>query len=144
VKALKYLVALWVVILVYSLLSFFMGPAGLSAYDQLKTEEGRQQGNLAALERINRELEGEKLALSGDPETIRVRARELGYGSREERFIRIVGLSRTVRPPRDAGQVIAVRSPEFLEDSTIRVISLISGGVTLVFLLIYGALKMLV
>jgi cell division protein FtsB len=142
-KALKYLVALWVIIFVYSLLSFFSGAAGLSAYHQLETEENRQERNIRALEQVNGELTGERAALRNDPETIRVRARELGYGNREEQFIRIVGLSRTMRQRHEAGQVVGVRPPEFLSDSTIRLISLLAGGITLAFILICGALKML-
>jgi cell division protein FtsB len=143
VNALKYLISLWVIILVYSALSFFSGAVGLSAYDQLKTEVGRQEANIRALQRINREFEGEKAALIHDPETVRVRARELGYGNREERFVRIVGLSRTMRQRHDAGQVAGIRAPEFLSDATIRLISLLAGGITLAFLFICRALKLL-
>ncbi|MDR1909978.1 MAG: septum formation initiator family protein [Spirochaetaceae bacterium] len=142
-KALKYLAALWVSILVHSLLSFFAGSAGLSAYDQLKAETARQEANLEALQRTTGELEGEKAALLNDPQTIRVKARELGYGGPEEQFVRIVGLSRPMRQRYNAGQSIDARPPEFLPESTIRLVSLLAGGITLVFLLICRSLKML-
>jgi cell division protein FtsB len=143
VKALKYLAALWVAILVYAALSFFSGAAGLSAYGQLKAGAARQEANLAALERAAAELEGEKAALLNDPQTIRVKARELGYGGPEERFVRIVGLSRPMRQRYNAGQSAEAGTPEFLPDATIRLIALLAGGVTLLFLLICKSLKML-
>jgi hypothetical protein len=67
----------------------------------------------------------------------------LGYGRQEERFVRIVGLSRTIRQQLNAGQIVSAKAPEFMDDKTIRLIALIAGGVIMGFLLIVTLLKML-
>ena len=88
----KYLLVPWFSLAVYTVLSMYNGPAGIVPYRELLGEREKILENLDRLHGINRELEGTIDALLYDPETIRVRARELGYGETNERFIRIVGL----------------------------------------------------
>ena len=91
-KLSKYLLAPWFSLAVYTILSIYNGPAGLVPYRELLTEREKILENLDKLNMINQELEGTMDALLYDPETIRIKARELGYGTYDERFIRIVGL----------------------------------------------------
>lgn len=79
----KYLISLWVTIIVYSLLSLFAGARGISAYNQLKKEQDKQKTNLEYLKNINQKLEGKKDALLYDSDTITAYARELGYGAKD-------------------------------------------------------------
>jgi cell division protein FtsB len=126
-KALKYLVPLWVSIVVYSALSLFSGAVGFSVYDQLLKEKEKQARNLVLLQEINRELEGEAEALLYDFDTITAYARELGYGKPEERFIRIVGLPGRRNQHHDPGKIVKAEIPDFMAESDIRFISLACG-----------------
>jgi cell division protein FtsB len=126
-KALKYLIPVWVSIVVYSVLSLFSGAVGFSVYDQLLQERDKQKQNLVFLQELNRELEGEAEALLYDSDTIAAYARELGYGRSEERFIRIVGFSGRRNQRHDPGQIIKAEKPEFMAESDIRFISLACG-----------------
>jgi cell division protein FtsB len=140
----KYLASLWVILLMYSALTFFNGPKGISAYKQLHEEQNRQSVNIESLKTIHDELDGNRKALLMDPDTIAAEARELGYARDTERFVRIVGLGKPMRPQYNPGQTLAAREPSFMENKTVRVIALIAGGITLVFLSIVQFLKMLV
>jgi cell division protein FtsB len=143
-RLLKYLFPLWVSILVYSSLAFFHGSSGFSAYDELKAERNKQLANLDALKKINRELEGDRDALLYDEDTIAVHARELGYGTENERFVRIAGLSKTMRRQYWAGETAEAQTPPSMDEKTIRTISLIAGGIVLGFIFFIRILKMLI
>ena len=88
----KYLLAPWLSLAVYTVLSVYNGPAGFVSYRELLAEKQKILENLDKLNITNQELEGTLDALFYDAETIRIKARELGYGEPNERFIRIVGL----------------------------------------------------
>ena len=88
----KYFLAPWLSLAVFTFLSIYNGPAGMVPYRELTSERHKILENLDKLHIINRELEGTMDALLYDAETIRIKARELGYGENNERFIRIVGL----------------------------------------------------
>jgi cell division protein FtsB len=126
-KAVKYLVPIWVSIVVYSALSLFSGAAGLSAYDQLLRERDKQRRNMEVLQELNRELKGDADALMYDSDAIAAYARELGYGKSEERFVRIVGLSSRRKQNHDPGRIISAAKPGFLAEADIRFISLVCG-----------------
>jgi cell division protein FtsB len=143
-RLLKFLFPLWVAILVYSFLSFFHGSSGFAAYDGLKAERDKQLANLESLKKINRELEGDRDALLYDGDTIAVHARELGYGSDNERFVRITGLSKTMRRQYWAGEIAGAQTPPSMDEKTIRAISLVAGGIVLGFILFVRILKMIV
>jgi cell division protein FtsB len=143
-KALICLVPLWVALFAFTALSFYAGPAGVSARRQLAAEREKQEENIRALQRINRQLTGEKDALASDPQTLHARARELGYGAPDERFVRIVGLSRPVRPVYEAGQTAAVRMPDYLPSPAIRLIAMLAGSLVFIFLLFFSVLRSLV
>jgi cell division protein FtsB len=126
-KALKYLIPVWVSLVVYSVLSLSSGAAGLSVYAQLSRERDKQERNLASLQELNRELDREVEALLYDSDTIAVYARELGYGRSGERFIRVVELSGRRNRPRDPGRVVKAEKPDFVAEFDIRFISLACG-----------------
>jgi cell division protein FtsB len=91
-KLSKYLLIPWFILVVYIILSMYSGTTGIVPYRELLGERQRILENLDKLQTINRELEGTMDALLYDSETIRIKARELGYGENRERFVRIVGL----------------------------------------------------
>jgi cell division protein FtsB len=137
---LKYLIPLWIATAVYSLLSVFSGTMGISAYDQLITERDREAANLETLRHINRKLEGTLDALLYDSDTLAVYARELGYGSKDERFVRIVGLG--IPAPRIVpGHTLSAVKPPAVSNRTIRIISLASGFILLLCMILYDCFR---
>ncbi|MDR2953120.1 MAG: septum formation initiator family protein [Treponema sp.] len=119
-KACKYLYGIWTAVFIYSLFSFASGPKGLSSYNQLLSERELQLANLADLEFYNEELEKVKNSLLHDPDTLKIYARQLGYGGEDERFVRIVGLEETPVIPTMAGNVYFAKEPKFVPDKTIK------------------------
>lgn len=122
-KAVKYLFALWAGILIYTLISVIFGAMGVSAYHQLQGEQKKQEGNVENLKVINRELETTMSSLLYDKDTLTVYAREQGYASPRERFIRIVGLEGNLKNRTSAGEVVSAAEPQYAPDRTIRIIA---------------------
>ena len=127
VRVFKYLAGFWAAIAVYVVFSLISGPRGLSAYNQLLAERGRQQANLDDLAVVNEELEKITNSLLYDKDTLLVHARQLGYGQEDERYIRIVGLGGINTPPNTAGKVYFAAIPDFLSDKIIKITALCIG-----------------
>jgi cell division protein FtsB len=115
-RFLKYLLAIWITLATYTVSAFFWGPAGTYAHDQLLTERDKQRTNIEALQNINQELEGVLNSLKYDSDTIRIYARELGYGQQDEAFVRIVGLGGAKKQRATAGQIVIPRTPGYIPD----------------------------
>jgi len=126
-KATNFLIGLWAVIAVYTFLSFFYGPAGLSAYGQLLVEREGQLNNIAGLNAINDELERSRNSLLFDRDTILAHARRLGFGEEGDRYIRIVGHRLVTNLVNAEGAVFYAAAPDFLADRVIKAISLCIG-----------------
>jgi cell division protein FtsB len=126
-RALKYLLALWVSVVVYSGLSLYGGAKGISAYNGLLEEQEKQQANMVTLERINTELENTRNALLYDRDTIRVYARDLGFGEKDEKFVRIVGLGLSRKSQVSPGEIVIAEKPRSMGNKTIRFISIFSA-----------------
>jgi cell division protein FtsB len=137
-RAFNYLIALWTAVAVYGLLSLWAGAIGLSAYQQLQADRDKQWANMKALRLINEDLENTKNSLLYDRDAITVHARELGYGKKNERFIRIVGLGGRENPHTSAGQILRAGKPDFIPDRTLKITALCAGLVVFVLLLIAG------
>jgi cell division protein FtsB len=137
----KYLIALWVTITIYSLSSFFSGNMGLAAYDELGMELHKQAANIGALRRINSELEDVKDALLYDEETIALHARELGYGRQDETFMRIVGVDEKMKVRIEAGELIPVVKHPHNPDMLLKIIASSIGLGVLFFLELAGLLN---
>jgi cell division protein FtsB len=121
---LKYLVSLWTALMFYALSSLFTGASGFSAYDQLEGQKEKQLANVRRIEAINEEITGVKEALIYDSDTIYLYARELGYGSGNERFIRIAGLNGKQKTRLSAGEIVLPAAPDYVNDKTLRIISI--------------------
>jgi cell division protein FtsB len=126
-KVYKYLYGLWTAVIIYSLFSFTNGPKGLSAYNQLLAERELQLANISELQYNNEELEKVKDSLLYDSETLLVYARQLGYSSADEHFIRITGLQSMQNIPTVAGNVYFARKPDFVPDITIKLTAFIAS-----------------
>jgi cell division protein FtsB len=140
-RAFKYLIALWAAVAVYGVSSLLTGAIGLSAYRQLLADREKQWANMKNLRLINEELENIKNSLLYDTDTIAVYARDLGYGKKNERFIRIVGLGGMKNPNASAGQVIEAGTPEFIPDKTLKIAALCAGLVVFVLLVMFDIFR---
>ncbi|GHU74067.1 hypothetical protein FACS189450_14600 [Spirochaetia bacterium] len=137
----KYLIALWTAVAVYAMVSFFAGAAGLSAYEDLKTEQERQQANMETLALINEDLENSKNALLYDRDTIMVYAREMGFGDKDEKFVRIVGLGGGRRQYTAPGQIVTAIKPAYIPDRLISIIAICAGLAVFIALLVSDLLN---
>jgi cell division protein FtsB len=126
----------WTIVVVYTFFSFFLGQNGLYARKHLEAERIKLLENQKNLENIQKEFLKNKNTLINDRDTLSVYARQLGYGTEDEQFIRIKGLSVAVNTNMSAGQVLYATSPEFITDTTIKIISAFFGLAVLVFFLV--------
>jgi cell division protein FtsB len=141
-RAVKYLLVLWVAAAVYAGMSILAGAQGISAYDELQEERKKQETNMETLRRINTELESRKNALLYDRDTIRVYARDLGFGEPDEKFVRIVGLGQAGKAPPHPGIAMAAGKPRSMDNKTIGLISLFAALAVLAAFLIQDTLDM--
>ena len=139
----KYIFALWAGILIYTSLAVTFGAKGLSAQRQLEREQARQETNLVSLIRLNHELENTMNSLLYDSDTLTVLAREQGYASGSERFVRIVGLGAIQRARTYPGNVVAIARPQYTPEETIRTISVIIAIAIFVCMAIFDVLRFL-
>jgi cell division protein FtsB len=142
-RAIKYLAALWVGVAVYAVLSITSGPVGLSAYHQLEDERDKELANIETLEVINRELENTKDALLYDKDTLTVYAREQGFASPEEKFVRIVGLESAQKPKSSPGLVASAAPPQYTPHRSLRIFSFCAALSILICMGAYDFLRFL-
>ena len=142
-KAVKYLFALWIGVLFYASLSIVFGAMGFSAYRQLQSEENKQEANVENLQLINRELDNTMNSLLYDKDTLAVYAREQGYASPNERFIRIVGLGVSQKNNTSAGEVVVAATPQYTPDRTIRIIAFCTAITLLICLAVFDIMRFL-
>jgi cell division protein FtsB len=126
-KVYKYLYGIWTAVVIYSLFSFTSGPKGLSAYNQLLAERELVFANMGELQYYNEELEKVKDSLLYDSDTLHIYARQLGYSSEDERFVRIVGMQSVQNIPTMAGNVYFAKEPDFIPDITIKLTAFFAG-----------------
>jgi cell division protein FtsB len=142
-KAVKYLFALWVGVLIYTLMSFFFGETGVSAYRQLQNEAKKQEANIRDLKLLNAELENTMNSLLYDKDTLLLYAREQGYATAQERFVRIVGLGGSQKPVYSAGEAVIAAEPQFISDKIIRIISFCTAISLLICMAVFDFMKFL-
>ena len=134
-----YMLVPWTTVVVYTFFSFFLGQNGLYARKHLEAERLRLLENQKTLEYTQKDFLKIKENLLNDHDTLSVYARQLGYGTEDEQFVRIKGLSVAVNTNMPTGQVFYATGPEFVSDTVIKIISLCFGLTVLVFFLIKDA-----
>ena len=142
-NVLKYLFALWVGVLAYTSLCIIFGATGISAYRQLSQERNKHVENIENIKNINRELEDTLNSLLYDVDTMAVLAREQGYASPSERFIRIVGLGVNQKIRTFAGEPIFTVDPQYVPDKTFRIIAFCIAGTMVVCMAFFDIMKSL-
>jgi len=139
-RLVQYMLVPWTAVVVYTFFSFFLGQNGLYAHKHLEAERQRLIENQKVLKQTQQDFLKTKENLMNDGDMLSIYARQLGYGTEDEQFIRIKGLSVAINPPMPAGQVLYAASPEFVSDTVIKVISVCFALAVLVFFLIKEAL----
>jgi cell division protein FtsB len=132
----QYMLVPWTAVVVYTFFSFFLGQNGLYARKHLEAEQHRLMENQKVLEQTQQDFLKTKENLMYDRDMLSVYARQLGYGTENEQFIRIKGLSVAINPPMPAGQVLYAAKAEFISDTVIKAISICFALAVLVFFLI--------
>jgi cell division protein FtsB len=140
-RASKYVLTLWTAIAVYTLVSLCTGSMGFSAYRELLAEREKQKQNIEKLGLINEELENTKNALLYDRDTIAIYARELGFGEKDEKFVRIVGFTGNRKPHTSPGEVVIAAKPVFMQDRTVQLISIFAGFAVFIAFLVSDILE---
>jgi len=136
-RFIRYFLVIWTFFIVYTSLSFFWGQNGLYARRHWEAERVRLSENLKKLEKINVDYQNVRNNLMEDQDSLSVYARQLGYGREGEEFIRIMGLGIAINTDMPAGQVNYAENPDFISDTTIKIISLLFALVILSFLLVH-------
>jgi len=123
----KLFTALFASLVTYAVSSALFGQSGFFATKELRQERDRLALNMEKLRGINSELKDTLDALRSDTDTIAVQAREIGYASEGEHFLRIEGLAPGASRPAPVGDLLSVRTPSFIPDLIIRIVSLLTG-----------------
>lgn len=140
-KLVKYLVPLWSGILIYALLSIFFGAKGLSAYSQLEAEKTKELINIDILKEINWELSGARDILSNNRDNFYVPARELGFASPGEQFIRIIGLGGPPKTINSPGKVVTPLTPDYISNRNLQIFSVFMTFTILISMGAYDFLR---
>jgi len=142
-KIAKYLFSIWAGVLIYTSLVMMFGAKGVSAQRQLEAEQEKQVANIESLRRINQELENAMNSLLYDKETLAVYAREQGYASNRERFIRIVGLGVNHKNKVFEGKVLVAAEPQYTPDRSLIIIAFCTGAFIFICMVVFDILKFL-
>ena len=133
---LRYIFVPWSAVLVYTLFSAIMGQNGIYARQHLEAEWLHLTENHRMLENTYSEFQKTKESLMYDQDALSVYARQLGYGRRDEGFIRIMDLGIALNNNLVAGQVLYATDPIFVDDKTIKILSALFGLAIFVFFLV--------
>jgi cell division protein FtsB len=136
-RFIRYFVVIWTFFFVYTSFSFFLGQNGVDARRHLDSERVRLYENLKKLQNINDDYQNMRNNLIHDQDSLSVYARQLGYGREGEEYIRIMGLGIAINTDMPAGQVSYTENPDFISDTTIKIISLVFALVILSFFLVH-------
>lgn len=124
--------------LLYSILSFYVGPRGVWPMSQLIEQKRRISINLDSLYEINQEMNDHLQNLSSDPDTISVYAHELGYISEGEQLIKLAGFSGGINRNLFAGSVVVSDEPKYLPEWLCKLLGIMVG---IIFFWVYSYMK---
>jgi cell division protein FtsB len=140
-RAAKYLFAVWAGVLIYVMLTVFFGARGFYAQSQLEKEYKKQEENIGTLGLMNRKLKDFVNFLMTNEDTLLVYAREQGYASPQEHFVRIVGLGINQQNITNPGSVFIAAEPQYTPNWLFGLISFCAGLTILISAVIFDFLK---
>lgn len=132
----RFLLATFVGIFVYTLVSFIAGRNGVICYAQLNEQKKEISLQVANIQNINNELKLEFSALEKDRDVIAAYARKLNYVSNDEKIVKINGLKPYQSAIYDFGTVLKRKPINFLSESYCKIFGLIFFSLTLLILLL--------
>lgn len=133
----KIIVSAWAGFIVYAIVIYLAGPAGLGAVGELERERARMAANVEDLQRINASLAEQFTALGSEPGRMALEARDLAYLSGSEILVRLEGLPGGTRKVRTAGQVLRF-SPRPRRGAAIPAIAGLVAGLFVLLLVSLG------
>ena len=129
--------------MIYVTLTVFFGAKGVYAQYQLEKEYKKQEENIGTLGLINRKLKDFVNSLMSDEDTLLVYAREQGYASSQERFVRMVGLGVNQQNDTNPGTVVVAAEPQYTQNWKFTVIAFCAGLTIFFSVAIFDLLKYL-
>lgn len=126
-KRFQIILSVFIGTLMYSMLSFAVGPRGIWPMKQLLEQKDRLTANLGILYTLNESLDSHIQNLSSDRDTISIYAHELGYISEGEKLIKLAGFSGGIDRNLVAGNAISQNKPKFLPEWLCKFLGLLSG-----------------
>ncbi|MBQ9631230.1 MAG: septum formation initiator family protein [Treponema sp.] len=129
----KWLLAILVSCLVYTILSISAGETGIIAYNQLKMQKKEISLQAMQIQKINTELVLEKTALEKDKDVIAAYARKLDYVSPSEKLVKITGLRPYEASLYDTGTVVRRQAVSFMDEKFCK-------GAALIFFVLFTLL----
>lgn len=128
----KLLLAAFIGIFTYTLVSFFLGRNGLVCYKCLNEQKKEISLQVVNIQNINNELKLEYSALEKDRDVIAAYARRLNYVSNDEKIVKITGLKPYQSVVYDFGTVAKRKDISFLPESYCKIIGLSFFCLTLI------------
>lgn len=132
----RFLLATFVGIFVYTLVSFVAGRNGIICYTHLKEQKKEISLQLANIQNINSELKLEFSALEKDRDIIAAYARKLNYVSNGEKIVKIKGLKPYQSAVYDFGTVLKRKPIYFLDESYCKIFGLVFFSLTFLILVL--------
>lgn len=132
----RFLLATFVGIFVYTLVSFVAGRNGIICYTHLIEQKKEISLQLANIQNINSELKLEFSALEKDRDIIAAYARKLNYVSNGEKIVKIKGLKPYQSAVYDFGTVLKRKPIYFLDESYCKIFGLVFFSLTFLILVL--------
>lgn len=133
----SFAVAVGAAIIMSATITFIFGSKGVISCNEMTLQIEKLQANNKALEYTYDRLNKIKNALEkGDKDIIAMYARELGFVSKNEQLMRIVGLHESRQQLPDAGRLITVSRP-YTQNAVFFAVGLFTGIITFILSLLF-------
>ncbi|HAH63704.1 MAG TPA: septum formation initiator [Treponema sp.] len=136
----KYLTAVLLGTLVYTVISLFAGRDGICVYRQLEKQKREISRRTAEIQKINDELSLEYTALEKDRDVIAAYARKLDYVKPDEKLVKITGLRPSQTTLYDTGTVLKRSQVTYMPESACKAagVAFFAASLLLMYLAEYG------
>lgn len=134
-KCTKYLLVLFVGVLVYITASLSVGQNSIKCYRQMEEQKRIVSRQKADIQNINSELNLELTALKNDKAVIAAYARKMDYVADGEKLIKINGLKPYQTELYNTGSVIRHEEPEFVSEKLCKICGLFAALIILLILI---------
>ena len=136
-KRFSFLIASFLGILTYVILSLIGGKDGFLSENQLNQQKQILSIHTAEIQKINDELTLEYMALQKDPDVIAAYARKLGYISEGEKLVKVKGIPAYETQIFDPGTVIQPEPVRYVSESVCKCTALAIFFLVYIVLFLY-------